>query len=365
MEKPERAAERFGEALEPTGEERQVYLDRACQGQPTLRSRVESLLEEHDHLEGFLGESPFRASTGPGESAPSGSRTAATRSGSAEPLVTPGSQLGPYRIEARLGEGGMGQIFRATDTRLGRPVAIKICNQEFMDRFEQERRSIAAINHPRVCTFELASESTLIQEQRERWCMKKNRAYWATALAVAMAAGCVCRARAETPAEGSAGWQATLHETLPLLGHRNWILVVDSAYPLQNSPGIETIETGASEAEVLRDVLEAVDHSIHVRPVVYMDAELPFVPEQDAPGVSQARSELTGILGKRPVTRLLHEQLLQKVEDVSKSYKVLILKTNETVPYTSVFVQLNCRYWSDEAEARLRVAMQQAGGRSH
>lgn len=195
--------------------------------------------------------------------------------------------------------------------------------------------------------------------------MKKNRAGWVAALAIAMAASCVCCARAEKPVGPSADWQTQLSQMLPLLGHRNWILVVDSAYPLQNSPGIETIETGAPEAEVLRDVLEGVDHSIHVRPVVFMDAELPFIPEQDAPGVSRTRNELKAILGKRPVTRLPHEQLLQKVDEISRSYKVLILKTSATIPYTSVFLQLNCKYWSDDAEARLRTAMQQAADKSH
>jgi hypothetical protein len=194
--------------------------------------------------------------------------------------------------------------------------------------------------------------------------MKTQRG-WAVALAIGMAAAWVGGTRAQTAVDSSAGWQAKVHEALPLLGHRNWILVVDSAYPLQNSPGIETLETGAPETEVLQTVLDAVHHSVHVRPVVYMDAELPFVPEQDAPGATQARSELKALLGTRPVTRLPHEQLLQKVEDVSRSYKVLILKTNETVPYTSVFLQLNCRYWSDDAEARLRAAMQQAGEKRH
>jgi D-ribose pyranose/furanose isomerase RbsD len=191
--------------------------------------------------------------------------------------------------------------------------------------------------------------------------MRKNSAGWAAALAIGLGTCCAGWAHAQTPADGSGGWQAKVSQTLPLLGHRNWILIVDSAYPLQNSTGIETIDTGAPQAEVLRDVLEAVDHSIHVRPVVFMDAELPFVPEQDAPDVSQARSELKSALGDRPVTRLPHEQLLQKVDDVSRSYKVLILKTSATIPYTSVFLQLNCRYWSDDAEARLRAAMQQAG----
>ena len=75
---------------------------------------------------------------------------------------------------------------------------------------------------------------------------------------------------------------------MPLMGHRNWILVVDSAYPLQVSPGVETIETNASETEVLHFVLGAVarSHSCR-RPDAFMeDAELPFVSDQDAPGAS-------------------------------------------------------------------------------
>jgi hypothetical protein len=194
--------------------------------------------------------------------------------------------------------------------------------------------------------------------------MRKYSAGWVAALTMAAAVSGVFGARAATP-EDRSGWQAKLHQELPLLGHRNWILIVDSAYPLQNSSGIETIETGASQEEVLRDVLDAVDRSIHVRPVVYTDAELPFVPDTDAPGVSQYRSELQSILGTRPVTRLPHEELLRKVDDVSKSYSVLILKTNEAIPYTSVFLQLNCKYWSDDAETRMREAMKRGAAQAH
>ena len=194
--------------------------------------------------------------------------------------------------------------------------------------------------------------------------MKKNRSCWVAALAIAVVAGCFCCAQGEQPGKPYAAWQAKLRDTLPLLGHRNWILIVDSAYPQQNSSGIETIETGAPLPDVLREAIDEIDHSTHVRPVVYMDAELPFVPEQDAPGVSSYRSAIKPILGTRPVTSLPHEELLRKVDGVSRTYKVLILKTSETVPYTSVFLQLNCKYWNDEAEASLRARMKDAAGRS-
>jgi tetratricopeptide (TPR) repeat protein/predicted Ser/Thr protein kinase len=73
--------------------------------------------------------------------------------------VRPGARLGPYQLEALLGEGGMGQVFRARDTRLGRPVAIKVIRAErgqrpdFRIRFQREARATAALNHPHICTL--------------------------------------------------------------------------------------------------------------------------------------------------------------------------------------------------------------------
>lgn len=84
--------------------------------------------------------------------------------GDAEAEIEPGTHLGPYRIEGMLGRGGMGQVYRATDTRLERPVAIKICKQAFLDRFQQESRSIAAISHPNVCTLHDVGPNYLVME---------------------------------------------------------------------------------------------------------------------------------------------------------------------------------------------------------
>lgn len=78
--------------------------------------------------------------------------------------VTPGTRLGPYQIEAQLGRGGMGQVFRATDTRLGRAIAIKIASERFSNRFEQESRAIAALNHPNICTVHDVGPNYLVME---------------------------------------------------------------------------------------------------------------------------------------------------------------------------------------------------------
>jgi len=75
-----------------------------------------------------------------------------------------GDRLGPYEIVAPVGKGGMGEVYRGTDTRLGRPVAIKISAREFSDRFEREARAISALNHPHVCTLYDVGVNYLVME---------------------------------------------------------------------------------------------------------------------------------------------------------------------------------------------------------
>ena len=102
------------------------------------------------------------------------------------------------------------------------------------------------------------------------------------------------------PPTAPSGWKARVSEAMPLLGHRNWILVVDSAYPLQTSPGVETIETNSDQVDVVQYVLDAISNSIHVRPIIYMDPELPFVPDEDAPGASVYRTQIATLLQRLP-----------------------------------------------------------------
>jgi hypothetical protein len=75
-----------------------------------------------------------------------------------------GVSLGPYRIESKLGEGGMGEVFRAVDTRLGRAVAVKTMRTEFSTRFEREARAIASLNHPNICTLHDIGPNYLVME---------------------------------------------------------------------------------------------------------------------------------------------------------------------------------------------------------
>jgi L-fucose mutarotase/ribose pyranase (RbsD/FucU family) len=160
------------------------------------------------------------------------------------------------------------------------------------------------------------------------------------------------------PAETTAEWISALAERLPKYGHRNWIVIADSAYPAQTSTGIETIVTHADQLAVVEAVLDQLAQARHIRPVVYLDEELAHVPESDAGGIDAYRRELTNLLGKRATMSLPHEQLLARLYKTGESFQVLVLKTDLALPYTSVFLELDCGYWSPEAEKRLRDAMQ-------
>lgn len=162
-------------------------------------------------------------------------------------------------------------------------------------------------------------------------------------------------ARAASP-----DWHQRLAEATPILGHRNWILVVDSAYPLQISPGIETIDTKASQIEVVKAVMSSIDHSIQLRPEIFMDAELPFISDSDAPGASEYREQVGQLLRGYIVESQRHEDLISKVDDAGKTFHVLVLKTNMTIPYTSVFIRLDCKYWSEDQERSMRLSMRNA-----
>ena len=131
----------FERAVDVPAGERMQFVAEACLGDEAFHGRVATLVAAHERARDFL-------ETG----------CVATIAGWLEEDLS-GAQFGPYRLESRVGGGGMGEVYRARDTRLGRTVAIKVllshiaADEPARERFEREARVVAGLNHPHICTL--------------------------------------------------------------------------------------------------------------------------------------------------------------------------------------------------------------------
>ena len=140
-----RVKELFEGAIERGPEERSAFLEQACAGDESLRSGVESLIDSYEQDKSFM-ETPAVAS-------------AADSLMDDQTASLIGQSVGPYTIVREIGRGGMGEVYLAQDSRLGRQVALKLLpevftrDQDRLRRFEQEARTASALNHPNILTI--------------------------------------------------------------------------------------------------------------------------------------------------------------------------------------------------------------------
>jgi hypothetical protein len=163
--------------------------------------------------------------------------------------------------------------------------------------------------------------------------------------------------RPTAPNPATADWQTTLQQRLPLYGHRNWIVVSDAAFPAYSQTGIETIVVNEDLASVLQYVAKAITSSKHVRAAAFVDQELPFVPEQSYPGVTHLREQINREFSKDILSSIPHAEAISKIDEAAKTFRVFFIKTNTTIPYTSVFMRLDCGYMTDEIDAQIKNRM--------
>jgi serine/threonine-protein kinase len=148
VERLQQIEEIFQEALQRDPVERDAYVRQACHGDTELQREVLSLLANHETAS---NSKPWAAA-------------AASKLIGRPGALESGYCLGPYRIESFLAAGGMGEVYRATDTRLNRAVAIKVSAARFSERFEREARVIASLNHPNICQLHDVGLNFLVME---------------------------------------------------------------------------------------------------------------------------------------------------------------------------------------------------------
>lgn len=152
-------------------------------------------------------------------------------------------------------------------------------------------------------------------------------------------------------------WKKELRHLLPALGHRNWVVIADAAFPQQCSAGVRVIVADEPLLNVLADAVEILKEAKHVRPVAVLDAELEHLTDTTCPGVNALRATLKLALAAVETESVLHEELLVTLAEAAKTYTMLVIKTTCRIPYTSVFFRLECGYWGPEQERTLRETM--------
>lgn len=165
-----------------------------------------------------------------------------------------------------------------------------------------------------------------------------------------------CREPTKPAETASASWVSAFGQQLALMGHRNWIVIADAAYPLQNASGIQTLDTGSEQTAVLTEVLTRLKASRHVTPILYQDREFNYLPST-LPGLTMYRQQLRPLLAGRAVQTMPHDSVFGRLDKASQTFGVLILKTTSTIPYSTVFIELDCAYWNAAAEKKLRESM--------
>ncbi len=158
--------------------------------------------------------------------------------------------------------------------------------------------------------------------------------------------------------QDSSSWKAAVDRQVAQLGYRNWIVIAEASFPAHNRPGIRQVTAPVEVPEALAYVFGVLEQTENVRPQVYLTRELRAVENDFAPGVDEFRKRLGEVLNARETTELDQQTMLALLQDASRSYDVLVIRTPTALPYSSVFMELQPGYWDVDSEMRLRARIE-------
>ena len=154
------------------------------------------------------------------------------------------------------------------------------------------------------------------------------------------------------------GWRDAVAAQTGQLGYRNWIVIAEASFPAHSRPGVRQINANEEIPVVLDEVLRTLERTEHVTPRIYVSREMRAVENDYAPGIDEFRKRLQGSMHAHETTELEHQSLLTLIEDSTKTFEVLVIRTTTALPYTSVFMELQPGYWNGDSEARLREQLE-------
>jgi len=141
------------------------------------------------------------------------------------------------------------------------------------------------------------------------------------------------------------------------LGFGNWIVVAEASFPVHSGRGVRTVTVDGEIPEVVDFIVDSYDVAENVTPTFSTARELPFVKNDNAPGVDEFRKQLKTSLHGHQVREMDYRSLNLLAQSSSKKYAILVIKTRTAIPYSNVFIELDTGYWDRESEDSLRAAM--------
>jgi hypothetical protein len=155
-------------------------------------------------------------------------------------------------------------------------------------------------------------------------------------------------------------WHEKVEMDLQAMGQHNWIVVAQSAESYDTDPAYRMVTSDEKFLNLVKYMLKEIEDAPHVKAVIHRESELDRIQDRDAPGVEAFREKLAKLLNGKEVNVKPSAEIREQLSLAAKNRRVLVVKSEGTVPYGNIYLQLVSGYWDAGREKRLREAIKQA-----